>query len=100
MAFPEVPSTKSQTPRQHQASIFKIGRSGKQFGVWCLEFSWGLGLGIWCFFCGLLTLPAQTQSPSFPQQQDPLMSLMLSQPKVDITTNVTAVASFDPPRVG
>jgi len=28
------------------------------------------------------------------------MSLMLSQPKVDITTNVTAVASFDPPIVG
>jgi hypothetical protein len=40
------------------------------------------------------------QSTSIPPQQDPLMSLMLSQPKVDITTNVTAVASFDPPVVG
>ena len=42
---------------------------------------------------------ALAQSTSIPPQQDPLMSLMLSQPKIDITTNVTAAAYFDPPVV-
>ncbi len=49
----------------------------------------------------LLTLPhcllqAQTTPPP---AQDPLMSLMLSQPKIDITAPVTATAAFDPPVV-
>jgi hypothetical protein len=47
----------------------------------------------------LAPLAALTQPTSIPPQQDPLMSLMLSQPKIEITTNVTAVASFDPPTV-
>src|ERR1043165_8740525 len=42
-------------------------------------------------------LDVAAQSPSIPPQQDPLMSLMLSQPRIDITTNVTAAAYFDPP---
>ena len=44
-------------------------------------------------------LTGLAQPSSVPPQQDPLMSLMLSQPKIDITTNVSAVASFDPPIV-
>jgi hypothetical protein len=47
----------------------------------------------------LAPLAALTQPTSLPPQQDPLMSLMLAQPKIEITTNVTAVASFDPPTV-
>lgn len=42
---------------------------------------------------------AQGQPTSVPPQQDPLMQLMLSQPKIEITTNVMAFASFDPPVV-
>jgi hypothetical protein len=42
---------------------------------------------------------AAAQPTPIPPQQDPLMSLMLSQPKIDITTNVTAAAYFDPPVV-
>ena len=40
-----------------------------------------------------------SQSSFVPPQQDPLMSLMLSQPKIEITTNVLASAHFDPPTV-
>ncbi|SPE54596.1 conserved hypothetical protein [Verrucomicrobia bacterium] len=42
------------------------------------------------------TLAAQAARASTP---DPLMSLMLSQPKIDLATQVVAVASFDPPVV-
>jgi hypothetical protein len=34
-----------------------------------------------------------------PVSQDPLMNLMLSQPKIEIATQVVAVATFDPPVV-
>src|SRR5579859_644946 len=34
-----------------------------------------------------------------PAQQDPLMSLMLSQPKIDVESPVTPMAFFDPPIV-
>ena len=44
-------------------------------------------------WCGLLfaQVPAQTPQP------DPLMQLMLTQPPIDISTNVTITAVFDPP---
>ena len=38
--------------------------------------------------------------PTTPPLQDPLMSLMASQPRLDITSVVTATAAFDPPVVG
>jgi hypothetical protein len=47
----------------------------------------------------LISVGAFAQSPSIPPQQDPLMSLMLSQPRIEITTNVMASAHFDPPVV-
>lgn len=47
----------------------------------------------------LVSAVALAQPSSIPPQQDPLMSLMLSQPKIEITTNVMASAHFDPPVV-
>src|SRR5437667_9190945 len=38
--------------------------------------------------------------PTAPPLQDPLISLMASQPRLDITSVVTATAAFDPPVVG
>lgn len=40
-------------------------------------------------------LRAQTPAPT--PQPDPLMQLMLTQPPIDISTNITVGASFDPP---
>src|SRR5262249_31614742 len=92
------PSSKSQAPRKHQAPTFKV-RAGNPFGAWSLKFPWSLELGIWSFFFGGVLIMASAQPTSLPPQQDPLMQLMLAQPRMDITTNVTAVASFDPPVV-
>jgi len=39
------------------------------------------------------------QPTSAPPVQDPLMTLMLSQPKIDVESPVTATAIFDPPAV-
>ncbi len=44
------------------------------------------------------TAPVLAQRP-FPSPRDPLMSLMLSQPQIDIAAAPTATASFDPPVV-
>ena len=63
---------------------------------------WTLDVGRWVFrllmlmtfanvFC--LQVPAQTPAP----QPDPLMQLMLTQPPIEISSNVTITASFDPP---
>ena len=38
---------------------------------------------------------AQTPAPAPPP--DPLMQLMLTQPPIDISTNINITASFDPP---
>jgi hypothetical protein len=65
-------------------------RSPKQFQIS------GLATLLVTFLISLTTL---AQPTSLPPQQDPLMQLMLSQPKIDITTNIMAVASFDPPVV-
>jgi len=94
----KAPSSNFQTPGKHQSPRSQ-GFPKVPFGNWNLGLLWGLELGIWCFFYGLLIPTAQAQSTPVPPQQDPLMSLMLSQPKIEITTNVTAVASFDPPIV-
>ena len=45
--------------------------------------------------CFLIVFRAAGQS----QIMDPLMSLMLSQPRIDITSEVRATAVFDPPVV-
>ena len=41
---------------------------------------------------------AAAQAPA-PAPRDPLMSLLMTQPRTDIPANVTAVAEFDPPAV-
>jgi hypothetical protein len=48
---------------------------------------------------GAATLTLRAQPPGAPPQ-DPLMTLMLSQPKIDISAPVTATVAFDPPVVG
>ena len=55
-------------------------------------FLWSLVLGAWCF--------STLGQPANPPSQDPLMSLMLSQPKIDVGAPVTAIAWFDPPVIG
>jgi hypothetical protein len=52
-----------------------------------------LGLGVFL----LLRHEAYAQTPA--PQPDPLMQLMLSQPAIDITTNIEVRATFDPPIV-
>jgi hypothetical protein len=42
---------------------------------------------------------AQTSAPPVPAVQDPLMNLMISQPKIDTSAPVKASAVFDPPVV-
>lgn len=52
------------------------------------------------FLCGVdfgSKLAAQSTPP--PASPDPLMNLMLTQPKIDVNTPVTATAIFDPPSV-
>lgn len=46
----------------------------------------------------LLAFCSQAQ-PAPPASQDPLMQLMLAQPKIDVDSPVTAVSGFDPPIV-
>src|SRR6266567_25997 len=63
-----------------------------EFGIGKTIFLCSLGVAA-CFFAQ----PAQTQ-PASPPPQDPLMNLMLSQPRVELGL-VTVMSSFDPPVV-
>src|SRR6185503_18340969 len=65
-------------------------RRTNRFRLWSLLLIWHLTVGIWHLF-------AQPQNP--PPGQDPLMSLMMSQPKIDTTSPTRVVAVFDPPIV-
>lgn len=50
----------------------------------------------WMFLAlALVCFPASGQTPA--PQPDPLMQLMLTQPPIEISTNVSVTASFDPP---
>jgi len=52
------------------------------------------------FLCSVVTdQPAIAQTNAAPASPDPLMSLMLTQPKIDLNTPVIATAVFDPPIV-
>jgi hypothetical protein len=51
----------------------------------------------WFMLAMAVGLPLFAQAPPV---QDPLMNLMLTQPRIDISTNVTATAAFEPPSVG
>ena len=58
--------------------------------------SWKLNVERWTFGCVFVfCLPVFAQSPSTPQP-DPLMQLMLTQPSIEISTNVEIRAVFDP----
>ena len=58
-----------------------------------LGFLWSLGLVVW----NLSPLSIHAQPSSAAPAQDPLISLMLAQPRIEIGAPVTAVAWFDPP---
>jgi hypothetical protein len=68
----------------------------------CADTQYGSGTG---FRFSLFTasvllagmLPLRAQPGSAPPSQDPLMSLMLSQPRIDVDSPVVPVATFDPP---
>src|SRR2546428_6953322 len=91
----QTPSSKLQTPTPTRYS--------RTFGTWCLEFLWSLVFGAW----SLLALSAAAQAPTVPPPptspspppQDPLLSLMISQPKIDISGPANPMAAFDPPVV-
>ena len=54
-------------------------------------------LALFCLADAVIS--ARAQQALAPAPQDPLMSLMLSQPKIDLVSPVEAVAAFDPPVV-
>src|ERR1041384_1725455 len=75
---------KFQAPNSKKASVRRLA-----FGAWNLVLLWCLVLGAWCF-------PSSAQNPPI---RDPLMSLMISQPRIELGAPVTPGASFDPPVV-
>src|SRR5207302_2044690 len=100
--------SKLKTSGKLQTSSFKSEQAMAmaaflKFDSWRLKFLWSLKFGVWSFLFGVWGFGAPialAQSPGQPPPvQDPLMSLMLSQPKIDIEGPVTAIATFDPPVV-
>src|SRR6266446_8934944 len=90
----EAPNLKLQAPEKHQIPNSKpLPSHTRRCGAWSLAGLWRLVFGVWSFFA----LPAHAQTA--PQPQDPLMSLMMSQPPVGLTSPVTPSATFDPPVV-
>src|SRR5437588_205925 len=73
--------------------ILRFGGSLRLDAWRLMLFRASLGFGFWSFFT--LALHAQPAPPP----QDPLMTLMLSQPRLDTNSPVTAIAVFDPPAV-
>ncbi len=96
----QAPNTKPQGNLKHQ-----VPRHPRRVGF-CLEFGIWSFLGVWCLefgvFIGVLGLMSLNvcAQPTTPPLQDPLISLMASQPRLDIASVVTATAAFDPPVVG
>jgi hypothetical protein len=70
---------------------------GRLFRSPLFSISWLLYL--LAFFIVSNLFPCLAQPSSAPSAQDPLMSLMLSQPKIDVESPVIASAVFDPPVV-
>jgi hypothetical protein len=88
------PISNIQHPEKLQTS--NAYRAGLVFGAWNFSGAWSLVLGAWL---GLGAFAAWGQTPAVPQP-DPLMQLMLTQPSIDISTNVEINAVFDPPVIG
>ena len=57
-----------------------------------------MGFGV-LKFGFVVAQPMPAPAPQPPPVQDPLMNLMMSQPKIDVEAEVTATASFDPPAI-
>ena len=75
-----------------QRSTLNGWRAAKHFG------SWRLNVGRWTFSFALLFCFSVFAQPSAPQP-DPLMQLMLTQPSIEVSTNVEIQAVFDPPTI-
>jgi len=76
-----------KTPQNVPTSKLK-GVPGLKFGIFGL-------VGVWCLVFGVST---QAQiDPAL--QNDPLVQLQVSQPNIEIVSNATATATFDPPIV-
>lgn len=84
----------SQPPEKRQISN-DCGAFGLNFGTWDFSGAWCLVLGAFLLLQGI---QASAQAPA--PQPDPLMQLMLTQPSIDISTNVEIRAVFDPPVIG
>lgn len=80
-------------------STFNAQRSTSKDGCAPIFGRWKLSVGRWTFFFTLiLCLHASAQSPA--PQPDPLMQLMLTQPSIEVSTNIEINAVFDPPTIG
>ena len=75
-----------------QRSTLNGLRGAKLFG------SWKLNVERWTFSFALLFCFSVFAQPPTPQP-DPLMQLMLTQPSIEISTNVEIKAVFDPPDI-
>jgi len=92
----KIPNLKTKTPDKLQVSMFKTYLSQARYRrTWSLGFLLSLGFGIW----SLLPPSSHAQPGTAAPAQDPLISLMLAQPRIEIGAPVTAVAWFDPPIV-
>src|SRR5436305_3441481 len=86
----EVPNSKLQAPEKVQIPSFKFRApvSLRRFGIWSLMFLWSLVLGVWCFFGASIMHAQQTPAPAAPRPQDPLITMMLAQPRIDVESPV------------
>jgi hypothetical protein len=75
-----------------QRSTLNDARAQNLFG------RWKLNVGRWAFLSAFL-LPHSVFAQSPAPQPDPLMQLMLTQPPIEISTNIEVRAVFDPPVV-
>src|SRR5437763_16263225 len=94
---PEFRMPKSErTPKSEARYAASLRDRLQDFRFWGSSFIRHSG---WIAFMILVRVASvHAQAPTAPPQ-DPLLSLMLSQPKIDITSPVQASAAFDPPIV-
>ena len=85
---------------KEKRSTFNVQHSTSKVLRLAAEFfgCWGLNIERWMFLHAfLICLPVSAQTPA--PQPDPLMQLMLTQPSIEVSTNVEIRAVFDPPVV-
>jgi hypothetical protein len=95
------PNLKLQTSNFREASNFKFQTGRRRvlnFGAWSFPEVWSLKFEVFVWLFLLLPISLlHAQQPPAPHPQDPFISLMMSQPRLEVSTQITATASFDPP---